>query len=165
MSSGRARPIHLGEHFLVTSSLTKAYGLSGLRCGWVLANPELTQRMWHINDLYGVNAAYPADLLSVIALDNLDRVAARAKKLLAVNRPSLNAFLRSRDDLACLFVRNSEPSSFPSCCSPGPWTISIGCCARNMRPAIVPGSYFDMPQTFSRGNRRRSGDDELDWCD
>ena len=33
----RPRPaIHLGEHFLVTSSLTKAYGLSGLSCGWVL---------------------------------------------------------------------------------------------------------------------------------
>ena len=29
--------IHLGDHFLVTSSLTKAFGLSGVRCGWVLA--------------------------------------------------------------------------------------------------------------------------------
>ena len=28
--------LHLGEQFLVTSSLSKAYGLSGLRCGWVL---------------------------------------------------------------------------------------------------------------------------------
>ena len=85
--------IHLGEHFLVTSSLTKAFGLSGLRCGWVLANPELTDRMWHINDLYGVNAAHPAELLSVIALDHLERVEARAKKLLDANRPVLDAFL------------------------------------------------------------------------
>ena len=38
--------------------------------------------MWHINDLYGVNAAHPAELLSVIALDDLDRIAARAKRLL-----------------------------------------------------------------------------------
>ncbi len=79
-----APAIHLGEHFVVTSSLTKAFGLSGLRCGWVLANPELTQRMWHINDLYGVNAAFPADLLSVIALDNLDRVAAASEEAAAV---------------------------------------------------------------------------------
>ena len=27
----------LGDTFVVTSSLTKAYGLSGLRCGWILA--------------------------------------------------------------------------------------------------------------------------------
>src|SRR5271169_258282 len=96
----RPRPaFHLGEHFLVTSSLTKAYGLSGLRCGWVLAAPELTERMWHINDLYGVNAAHPAELLSVIALDNLDRVAARAKRLLDTNRRALDTFLASRDDI------------------------------------------------------------------
>ena len=25
------------ERFIVTNSLTKAYGLSGLRCGWILA--------------------------------------------------------------------------------------------------------------------------------
>ncbi len=28
---------HLGPEFVVTSSLTKVYGLSGLRCGWILA--------------------------------------------------------------------------------------------------------------------------------
>ena len=97
----RPRPaIHLGEHFLVTSSLTKAFGLSGLRCGWVLANPELTQRMWHINDLYGVNAAYPAELMSVIALDNLDRVVESCERAArSANRPVLDAFLNSRDDL------------------------------------------------------------------
>src|ERR1043166_4296170 len=42
----------LGETFLVTSSLTKAYGLSGLRCGWIVAAPELAERMWHHNDLF-----------------------------------------------------------------------------------------------------------------
>ncbi len=79
--------IHLGDHFLVTSSLTKGFGLSGLRCGWVLANPELTDRMWHINDLYGVNAAHPAELLSVIALDNIGRVEARAKDVASGESP------------------------------------------------------------------------------
>ena len=50
MYEKRPQPaIHLGEQFLVTSSLTKGFGLSGLRCGWVLANPEVTKRMWHIN--------------------------------------------------------------------------------------------------------------------
>jgi aspartate/methionine/tyrosine aminotransferase len=51
---------YLGNQFITTSSLTKAYGLAGLRCGWVLAEPELAKAMWRINDLYGVNAAHPA---------------------------------------------------------------------------------------------------------
>ena len=33
--------VHLGAQFIATGSLTKAYGLSGLRCGWALASPDL----------------------------------------------------------------------------------------------------------------------------
>ena len=54
-SLARKRPkpsIHLGDQFVVTSSLTKAYGLSGVRCGWILAERELAKRMWRINDLF-----------------------------------------------------------------------------------------------------------------
>ncbi|HEX9671657.1 MAG TPA: pyridoxal phosphate-dependent aminotransferase, partial [Thermoanaerobaculia bacterium] len=38
----------LGPEFVVASSLTKAYGLNGLRCGWVLAEPELARRIWRL---------------------------------------------------------------------------------------------------------------------
>jgi hypothetical protein len=146
----RPRPaVHLGDHFLVTSSLTKAYGLSGLRCGWVLANPELAQRMWHINDLYGVNAAHPAELLSVIAVDNLDRVAARAKKLLAANRPVLDAFLRSRNDIE--YVR----PEFGTVVFPKVLRGTVDQLDRLLREeyetSVVPGKYFGMPQHFRVG--------------
>ena len=32
-----------GGNVVVTSSLTKAYGLSGLRAGWILAQPDLAR--------------------------------------------------------------------------------------------------------------------------
>jgi hypothetical protein len=141
--------IHLGDHFLVTSSLTKGFGLSGLRCGWVLANPELTERIWHINDLYGVNAAHLAELLSVIALDNLHRIEARAKKLLDANRPVLDAFLQSRDDLECV-----RPE-FGTVAFPKLRKGSVEALDRLLREkyetAVVPGSYFDMPEHFRIG--------------
>jgi aspartate/methionine/tyrosine aminotransferase len=84
---------HLGTHFMVTSSLTKAYGLSGLRCGWILAAPELAERMWRQNDLFGNIPAHITELLSVVALDHLEKIAARAKSLLAANWKLLNEFL------------------------------------------------------------------------
>src|SRR6266496_4080044 len=43
---------HLGPEFLVTNSLTKVYGVSGLRCGWILARPDLAWRMLRLNDVY-----------------------------------------------------------------------------------------------------------------
>ena len=45
---------HLGPNFIVTSSLTKAFGLSGLRCGWILAAAPLAEQMWRLNDLYEI---------------------------------------------------------------------------------------------------------------
>jgi hypothetical protein len=157
MYEQRPRPaIHLGDHFLVTSSLTKAFGLSGLRCGWVLANPELTQRMWHINDLYGVNLAHPAQLLSVIALDNLDRVAEHAKRLLEANRPQLVAFLQSRRDLDYVWP------DYGTIVFPKLRRGSVDALNRLLREkyetSIVPGSYFDMPQHFRIGC---GGDQEM----
>ena len=122
------------RHFLVTSSLTKAYGSerAALRMG--IGAPELAERMWHINDLYGVNAAHPAELMSVIALDNLDRVADRAKKLLAANRPALDAFLQSIARTSSTFSRSTAPSHSLSCCAEA-WMIWIACCERNTRRA------------------------------
>lgn len=150
MFEERPQPaIHLGDQFLVTSSLTKAYGLSGLRCGWVLAAPELVERMWHINDLYGVNAAYPAELLSVIALDNLDRVTERAKEVLAANRPVLDSFLTLRDDIACV-----RPE-FGTVAFPKLLHRSVQDLHHLLREkydtSIVPGRFFDAPQHFRIG--------------
>ena len=74
----RRTAAHLGPQFVITSSLTKVYGLSGLRCGWILAEPELAERMWRLNDLFGVNQAHPAERLACIALDHLDEEIGRA---------------------------------------------------------------------------------------
>src|ERR1035441_9536179 len=97
---------HLGSNFVVTSSLTKAYGLSGIRCGWILAQPELVQRMWQVIDFTYGSPVHPAELLAVIALDNLDRVRHRARALLETNRVLVNEFLARHPDLDC------EPSRF-----------------------------------------------------
>jgi aspartate/methionine/tyrosine aminotransferase len=146
----RPRPaLHLGEQFLVTSSLTKAWGLSGLRCGWVLAAPELAERMWHIHDLYGVNAAHPAELLSVIALDNLEKVTARAKRILQANRHALDAFLASPSDLeyhrpefgTLIFLK-------PVC---GHVDELCRLLMEKYETSVVPGSYFDMAEGFRVG--------------
>jgi aspartate/methionine/tyrosine aminotransferase len=85
--------------FVVTNSLTKAYGLSGLRCGWILAEPELAERFWRINDLYAASPVHAAELISVIALDNLAKIAARAQGLLEKNRALLHRFFDSCAEL------------------------------------------------------------------
>jgi len=140
---------HLGETFLITSSLTKVYGLSGLRCGWILAAPELARRMWRINDLFGNIPAHTAELLSVIALDHLPKIAARSKALLTANRRLLDQFLDSRKDLESLrppcgtvvfprLVRGNVDDFFKLL-------------REKYETAVVPGRFFEMPQHFRIG--------------
>lgn len=140
---------HLGKNFIVTSSLTKAYGLSGVRCGWVLAEPELATRIWRINDLYGATPAHPAELISVIALDHLDEIAARANDLLEINRRALYSFLDSRSDLEC--VRPAYGTTvFPKLLQ-GKVDDLFELLRRKFETSVVPGRFFEMPQHFRIG--------------
>ena len=140
---------HLGEHFLVTSSLTKAFGLSGIRCGWVLASPELTHRMWRINDLYAATPVHPAELIGVVAFDNLDRVAARADRILQANRASLTAFLEKRGELE-LFRPEYGTIVFPRLRN-GDVEEFITLLREKYETSVVPGQFFDMTQYFRIG--------------
>jgi aspartate/methionine/tyrosine aminotransferase len=135
--------VRLGPQFLATSSLTKAYGLSGLRCGFILAEPDLARRIWRLNDLYGVIPPHPAELLSVIALQHLDRIAERARGLLATNRAALGGFLASRSDLEGLFPDHGT-LAFPRLRS-GNVERLHDLLREKYDTSIVPGRFFERP--------------------
>ncbi len=139
----------LGPNFVVTSSLTKAYGLSGIRCGWILAQPELIQRMWQVVDFTYGSPVHPAELLSVIALDNLGRVRQRARALLETNRLLINEFLAKHPELEC------EPSRFGTTIFPrlrrGSATEFVGMLRERFETSVVPGDFFEQPQHFRVG--------------
>ena len=135
---------HLGEEFVITNSLTKFYGLSGLRCGWILAAPDLATKMWRLNDLFASTPVHAAERLSVIALRNIDLPAARARRLLEANRPLLVSFLRSRRDLewaeqdygTVAFPRVSRANVDKLC----------ALLAEKYETTVVPGRFFEMPE-------------------
>src|SRR5438309_1868046 len=104
--------VHLGPEFISTSSLTKGYGLSGLRCGWILAEPDLAQRMRLLRDIFDGIGPQPAERLSVVALNKLPKFIARAKKILETNRAVLDDFLDSGGDLQVVLTE-SGTTSFP----------------------------------------------------
>lgn len=91
----------LGPSFVVTNSLTKVYGLSGLRCGWILAEPELARRMYRLNDLFGVNNPYITDQLSCLAFGHLSQISEWSRALLERNRALASEFLRDSPGLQC----------------------------------------------------------------
>jgi aspartate/methionine/tyrosine aminotransferase len=148
--SSPASAFHIDpERFIVTNSLTKAYGLSGLRCGWVLAPPELARRMFRINDLHGATFAHPAELLSVVALEKLPQIATHMKSMLVTNRKLLHDFLRGREDLE-YFWPEYGAIAFPRLKN-GDVNTLCDTLRRDFETSIVPGSFFESPDRFRIG--------------
>jgi aspartate/methionine/tyrosine aminotransferase len=141
--------VHLGPEFIATSSLTKGYGLSGLRCGWILAEPELAQQMRLLNDLFGAVGPQPAERLSVIALAKLPKFITRAKKILESNRAVLSEFFDSREELRVVRT-NSGTTSFPLLMK-GRVEDLCDLLHEKYDTAVVPGCFFESPQHFRIG--------------
>jgi aspartate/methionine/tyrosine aminotransferase len=137
------------DRFIVTNSLTKAYGLSGLRCGWVLAPPELARRMFRINDLHGATFAHPAELLSVIAFEKLPQIATKMKSMLDANRRLLRSFLQERNDLD-YFWPEYGTIVFPRLKS-GDVASMCKFLSDKFETKVVPGSFFEQPDRFRMG--------------
>jgi aspartate/methionine/tyrosine aminotransferase len=149
MYSGRSSAIHQGSHFICTSSLTKAYGLGGLRCGWIVAEPDLARRIWHIKDLIDPSASHPAEYLSVVAFHELDRLAARARSLLDSNRRLLHEFMRSCPQLEL------APPDYGTCVFPqmksGDADRLFELLHNRYDTDVVPGRFFEKPDHFRIG--------------
>ena len=145
----RRSAVHLGPEFVITNSLTKVYGLSGLRCGWILAEPELAERMWRLNDLFGVNQAHPAERLACIAFDRIEEVICEAPAMLGRNRALFNDFIAGRDDLESIPARHGI-TAFPRWS--GGDTERLNDHLRGQYDtAVVPGRWFEMPDHFRLG--------------
>src|SRR5205814_3802762 len=134
----------LGPQFIATSSLTKGYGLSGLRCGWILAEAELAQRMRLLHDIFGALAPHPAERLSVLALRKLPKFSERAKNILERNRAVLNDFYDSREDLD-VPRSHAGTTSFPRLLK-GSAENLYRLLSEKHETAVVPGGFFESPQ-------------------
>jgi hypothetical protein len=140
---------HLGPEFVVTSSLTKVYGVSGLRCGWILARPELAWKMRRLNDLYSATPVYPGELLSVIAFQHLNLLRERARRTLEADRKLLRDFLEQQPALAAV-PTDWGTTSFVRLCA-GDADIFLERLQSEFETSAVPGRFFEMPDHFRIG--------------
>jgi aspartate/methionine/tyrosine aminotransferase len=138
-----ARPrsaFHLGPNILVTSSLTKVYGLSGLRCGWIFAPADVAARLWRLVDLFDNIPSHPAELLSVMAFRKLEEIRDRSKRLIEMNRAIYGEFAARR---------GFELPRYGTVAFPRVMEGSANALCERLREqyetTVVPGEFFGMP--------------------
>ncbi len=77
------------DRLLVTAGLSKAYGLPGLRIGWVVAPAEWADRLWAYHDYTSIAPSALSDYIATVALDPARRpgILARTRGIIRANYP------------------------------------------------------------------------------
>jgi aspartate/methionine/tyrosine aminotransferase len=85
---------------IVTSGLSKAYGLPGLRIGWIVGPAALVASIWSYHDYVTIAPGALSDLMARAALDPARRrqLLERTRGILRANLPVLERWLRARTD-------------------------------------------------------------------
>src|SRR5438105_1429972 len=143
---------HLGPEFVVTSSLTKVYGVSGLRCGWILAQPDLAWKMRRLNDLYSATPVYPGELLSVVAFQQLNLPREMARRIVEADRKLLRDFLKQQWAVSAVETKWGTTSFVRLSHSHGSNTDAfLERMLSEFDTSAVPGRFFEMPDHFRIG--------------
>ena len=155
------------ERVIITSGLSKAYGLPGLRIGWIVAPPALVASLWSYHDYTTIAPGALSDRLARIALQpgRRARLFDRTRGILRGNLPLIEEWLRAAggfrwirpDAGAIVYVRYDHP-------------INSTQLVRRLREEksvlIVPGDHFGMDGYLRLGfgeppEYNRSGLDRL----
>lgn len=87
------------DRAICVNSMSKAYGLAGLRIGWIVAAPEMIEELWRRHEYAVIAASGPSMTLAEIALQPTKRqtLLARQKKLSHEGHAILEDWVRKQD--------------------------------------------------------------------
>lgn len=134
------------------SSLTKAYGLGGLRCGWILAPPEWSEVFARVQFYFSAIPAAPSVALGVRALDAADRILAWGRGLVAANRTAFERVLRDAPGgFQCPAGASRGTVAFPYRPGGPDTRDEVARWARDFEVEAVPGDFFEVPSGVRLG--------------
>ena len=85
------------ERVIVVNGLSKAYGLPGLRIGWIVAPAEFKQAVYKRHDYTVICPTAVSDYLTLLALRSRDDILSRTRAILRRNYPVLDEWLQGFD--------------------------------------------------------------------
>jgi aspartate/methionine/tyrosine aminotransferase len=101
--SGMTTPTFYGRYsrVLITSGLSKAFGLPGLRIGWVAGPPKTIEDIWSHRDYTTIAPSIMSDQLACLALEptRREKIFARTRSIIRANLPPLEKWIAAHEDL------------------------------------------------------------------
>jgi len=130
------------DRVLVTGGLSKAYGLPGLRIGWIVAPRERIDAAWAQKDYTTIAAASVSEVMAEAALHHRREVLERTRRILCERWPVLERWARSkRETLHWTAPRAGAICFFGYAYAIDSWPL-VDALIRERSTMIVPGAHF-----------------------
>ena len=141
------------ERVIVVNGLSKAYGLPGLRIGWIVGPPGFGVEAWARHDYTTIGPSGASDFLAAVTLEPRvrEKVLARTRAILRSNYPVLEQWLQRFGD-----TFSWHPPQAGAICLvkyrhavPGPELVEKIRAAHSV--LLVPGEHFGLPHHIRFG--------------
>ena len=142
------------DRVVVVNGLSKAYGLPGVRIGWILGPEEFVQKTWPYHDYTTISPSILSDRLAQIALapGNREKILDRTRGILKANFPDSQGVAGAPGWV----LRFSPPAAGAIAFAEYDHDVnSTGLVNRLIREKsvlIVPGDQFEMDRRRSRSS-------------
>lgn len=102
-TDGPLSPTFAGRYdrVVVTGGLSKAFGLPGLRTGWIVAPRKLVSHLCRYHDYLTLTPSFLSDYLAdtVMQQENRERILARTRSIIRSNLPAVEAWIESHAEI------------------------------------------------------------------
>jgi aspartate/methionine/tyrosine aminotransferase len=134
------------DRVIITNGLSKAYGLPGLRIGWIVAPKEHIARMWSYHDYTTIAPGTLSDLLARVALSASGRARCleRTRNICRHNFPIIKSWVESRSPLFSMVEPKAGAIAFLHYNLPINSTLLMERLLKEKSVLIVPGDHFGM---------------------
>jgi capreomycidine synthase len=126
-------------------TLSKAYGLPGLRVGWCLAAPEVLEGMTRVRDYTTLHLSPLVELIAERVIDGADRVLAQKRAVARRNRQTVERWMDEQDGAISWTAPRGGVCGFPRLHEVGDVEAFCHALAREQRVMLVPGTCFGTP--------------------
>jgi aspartate/methionine/tyrosine aminotransferase len=91
--------VEKGPRGISVGTLSKPYGLPGLRIGWIAGPEDIVQKCWGMRDYISLSPGKLNDALACLGLKHHDKILARNREIITANLAAASAWIDSRRDM------------------------------------------------------------------
>lgn len=142
-------PYRFYDRCISLGTLSKAYGLPGLRVGWALASPDILARCIELRDYITLHLSPLVELIAQRAIERSDRLLSLRLPQIRANLAILKEWCAQHEEFVDYIRPEGGVTAFLRL--PGVTDVDEFChrLAREYQTLLVPGSCFNRP-TFVR---------------